>query len=90
MNEGMEKFLGGSLLAVLVRLVILSVLVGIVLAALGLQPFDVVRAIQTLLDRLYEMGFGAIEKAFGYFITGAIFVLPIWLIARLIGMGRSK
>jgi hypothetical protein len=86
----MEKFLGGSPAAVLLRLVILSILVGIVLAALGLQPFDIFTGLKNLIDRLYDMGFEVVEKAFGYLLTGAAIVVPIWLIARLISTGRNK
>lgn len=86
----MENWLGGSPLAVLVRLAVLSIVVGIVLAALGLEPFDVFKGIRTLLDRLYDMGFGAVEKAFGYLLTGAVIVVPIWLIGRLFAAGRNK
>jgi hypothetical protein len=37
-DDGLSRFLGGSPLAVVVRLILLSVLVGIVLAAIGLDP----------------------------------------------------
>jgi len=86
----MEKFIGGSLTGVLVRLVILSIIVGIVLAALGLEPFDVFEGVKKLAARLYDMGFEAFEKGFSYFLTGALLVVPIWFIARLFKTGRSK
>jgi len=86
----MEKFLGGSPLAVLARLVILSIVVGIVLAALGLQPFDVINGVKRLFNSLYEMGFDAVEKAFGYLLTGAIIVVPLWFVIRLMSAGRNR
>lgn len=86
----MDNFLGGSPLAVILRLAVISIIVGIVLAALGLQPFDILDGIRALVDRLYEMGFEAVEKALGYFLTGAVIVVPIWFIARLIGLGRLR
>jgi hypothetical protein len=86
----MENWLGGSPLGVAVRLAVLSIVVGIVLAALGLEPFDVFDAIRTLVDRLYAMGFGAVEKGLGYLLTGAVIVVPVWLIGRLLSSGRSK
>jgi hypothetical protein len=36
------------------------------------------------------MGFEAVQKGFGYFLTGALIVVPIWFIARLLRAGRSK
>lgn len=86
----MERFLGGTPAGVIIRLVIISIIVGIVLAALGLQPFDVFDGVRRLIARIYEMGFEAVEKAASYFLTGALIVVPIWLIARLIGTARSR
>ncbi len=86
----MENFLGGSVAGVLVRLVILSVIVGIVLAALGLEPFDVINGVRRLVERIYDMGYEAFAKGFSYFLTGALLVVPIWFIARLFKTGRSK
>ncbi len=85
----MEKFIGGSLPGVILRLIILSVIVGIVLAALGLEPFDVINGVRRLALRIYDMGYDAFEKGFSYFLTGALLVVPIWLVARLFKMGRS-
>ena len=84
----MEKFIGGSLGGVIVRLIVLSIIVGIVLAALGLQPFDVFNSLKRLAERIYEMGFGAVEQGISYFLTGALLVVPIWFIARLFKTAR--
>jgi hypothetical protein len=86
----MEKFIGGSLAGVIIRLVILSIIVGVVMAALGLQPFDVFNGIRRLAERIYNMGYEAFEKGLSYFLTGALLVVPIWFIARLFKLGRSK
>ena len=43
----MERFFGGNPALVLVRLAILSLIVGVVLAALGFSPYDI---IETLRD----------------------------------------
>ncbi len=85
-----ERMLGGSPLAVIIRLVILSVVVGIVLSALGLSPGELLRAIDRLLQRLYDMGFRWVETLFGYFLIGAVIVVPIWLVARLLRGGKPK
>jgi hypothetical protein len=37
------------------------------------------------------MGFAAIEKAFRYFLLGAVIVFPVWLVMRLLKMaGRTS
>jgi hypothetical protein len=88
----MERFFGGNPALVLLRLVILSLIVGVVLAALGFSPFEILDSIRRLVERIYDMGFAAIEKAFRYFLLGAVIVFPVWLVMRLLkwaGRGSS-
>ena len=58
----MERFFGGNPALVLLRLVILSLIVGVVLAALGFSPYDIIQNIRDLAIRIYDMGFVAVEK----------------------------
>ncbi len=86
----LEKVFGGSPLGVLLRLVIISLIVGVVLAAFDLQPAELVRIIKDLVVRIYELGFDAIGWIFDYFLLGAVIVFPIWIIVRLIkSIGRK-
>lgn len=82
-DDGLSRFLGGSPLAVLLRLVLLSVLVGVVLAAIGFDPWNILYSIRRLFDWIYNLGFDAINGLWRYFLLGAVIVVPIWLIARL-------
>ncbi|KAB2941371.1 MAG: DUF6460 domain-containing protein [Hyphomicrobium sp.] len=84
-----NTFLGGSVLGVLVRLVVLSIVVGVVLSALGITPENFFYQINVLLRRIYDLGFGAIESVLGYLILGAMVVVPIWFISRLIKTMRG-
>lgn len=84
-----NQFLGGSPVAVLVRLVILSIIVGIVLSALNIRPDEILYHIQRLIQRISDLGFDFVIKIFGYFLVGAVVVIPIWLIARLFGLMRK-
>jgi hypothetical protein len=88
-DDGLSRFLGGSPLAVVVRLILLSVLVGIVLAAIGLDPWNIVYSIRRLLTWVYNLGFDAISGLWRYFLLGAVIVVPIWLITRLLGVNRA-
>jgi hypothetical protein len=78
---------GGNPLAVVLRLVVLSIIVGVVLSAIGITPQNLFGSLNLLARRLYDMGFGAIDWVLQYLILGAIVVVPIWLIARLLGGG---
>lgn len=87
----MERFFGGNPALVLIRLTILSLVVGVVLAALGFSPFDIIDSLRRLAARIYDMGFAAIEKSFRYFLLGAVIVFPVWLIVRVFKlMGRGS
>jgi hypothetical protein len=85
MSDGfVSRFLGGPPLWVLARLVLLSILVGVILAAFGFDPWNIVRSIERLARAIYDMGFDAIFLLWRYFLLGAVLVIPIWLVMRLI------
>ncbi|MFC0240949.1 DUF6460 domain-containing protein [Rhodopseudomonas telluris] len=89
-DDGLTRFLGGSPLAVLFRLVLMSVLVGVVLAAVGLDPWNILVSIQLLFQRLWDLGFDAVTGLWRYFLLGAVIVIPIWLLSRLVGGPRGR
>jgi len=82
------RFLGGSPLAVLARLALISILVGVVLSALGLDPLNLIKSIEMLVRQIYDMGFDAVRHVWGYFLLGAVVVAPVWIVMRLLGSGR--
>jgi len=84
------RFFGGSPGRVLMQLVVISFVVGIVLNALGVSPYDIVNGLKDLAFRIYSMGFGTIEWAFRYFLLGAVIVFPVWLLMRLLRVGRRE
>jgi uncharacterized protein DUF6460 len=89
MPNSASQFFGGSPLSVVVRLVLLSVLVGVILSALGFDPWDIVASFQRLIRSIWNMGFDAVVWLWRYFLLGAIIVVPIWLIIRLAKGGRG-
>ena len=90
MAEGLNRFLGGSPLAVLVKLVLLSILIGVVLSALGLDPRDIFQSLRRFIQNIWDMGFDAIRWLWQYFLLGAVIVIPIWLLSRLFGSPRGR
>jgi len=87
-DTGLSRFLGGSPAQVMLRLVFLSFVVGIVLSALNLDPLDLVDMAVAFVERLWDMGFHAIGRLGNYLVIGAVVVIPIWLVTRLLAMGR--
>ena len=82
-TDNLSRFLGGSPLAVAMRLVLLSILVGVVLAAIGFDPWNILYSIRRLFDWIYNLGFDFFNGLWRYFLLGAVIVVPIWLISRL-------
>jgi hypothetical protein len=89
-NDTMTRVFGGSPLAVLGRLILVSILVGVILSALGLDPFDIVRSVERLIRHIWNMGFDAVRWLWRYFLLGAVIVIPIWIVVRLINAPRGR
>jgi len=89
-NDTVTRIFGGSPLGVLGRLVLVSILVGVILSALGLDPFDIVHSIERLIRTIWNMGFDAFRWLWRYFLLGAVLVIPIWLIMRVVNAPRGK
>ena len=90
MADNVNRFLGGPPLAVLGKLILLSILIGVVLSALGLDPWNIVDSIRRLFLNIWERGFDAIRWLWQYFLLGAVLVIPIWFILRLINAPKGR
>lgn len=82
----LTRFLGGSPLAVLLRLIVVSLIVGAMLMWLDIRPIDIIYGVQRFFLRLWNMGFDAIQDVLQYVIAGAVIVVPIWLVMRLLSV----
>jgi len=71
-------------MAVLFRLILLCVIVGVILHALGFDPGNIVESIRRMIQAIWDMGFDAVRWMWRYFVLGAIIVVPIWVIMRLL------
>ncbi|WP_346908866.1 DUF6460 domain-containing protein [uncultured Roseibium sp.] len=88
-DSSLTKFMGGSPGQVILRLLFLSFVVGVILSALDLNPLQIFDYAVQFVQRLWNMGFAAIENLLRYFAVGAVIVVPIWLVVRLLkSVGR--
>lgn len=83
-DEGLRRFLGGSPVAVFIKLALLSILVGFVLTVIGLDPRNILLSIEALIRSIFNLGFEAFDWLWRYLLLGAVIVVPLWLIARLV------
>jgi hypothetical protein len=89
-NQLVQRFFGGPPLAVIGRLILLSILVGVILAAIGLDPWNIIESVRTLIVRIWTMGFDVVRWLWRYFLLGAVIVVPIWLLVRLSKARRGR
>ena len=82
-SHGLSRFLGGNPIAVAFRLIALSVLVGFVLAALGLDPLNILESVRRLVNYLWNISWDAVRGVWRYFLLGAVIVVPLWFLSRL-------
>lgn len=86
----LQRFFGGPPLWVLVRLLLLSLVIGVILSVLGLHPLDLFDGLARLARRLWLLGFDAFEDIASYLVLGAMIVIPIWVIIRLFNMASGR
>jgi hypothetical protein len=89
-DPNVNRWLGGSPLSVLGRLILLCILVGVVLSVLGLDPSNLWSSLQRLVRSIWDMGFDAFRSVWTYFLLGAVIVIPIWLIMRIVNAPRGR
>lgn len=85
-RSGLERFMGDTPLRVAVRLIILSLVVGFVLSAFQLHPLELVRNLFSFVERAFISVFNSMEDFIAYIILGAVIVVPVWFLLRLMKM----
>ncbi len=83
--SNLDRFLGGSPGAVLAKLIFLSLLLGAVMALLGVTPFGLVEGLYRWIASLFDFSLDTLIEIGRWIAYGAIIVIPIWLITRLFG-----
>jgi len=89
-NNYLHRFFGGPPLSVIFRLVLLSILIGVILQVLGLDPWNILESLRRLVLRVWDMGFDAVRWLWGYLVLGAVVVVPIWVIVRLTRVTKGR
>ena len=85
-----NRFFGGPPLSVIFRLILLSLLIGVILQVLGLDPWNIFDSLRRLVLRVWDMGFDAVRWLWRYLLLGAVVVVPIWLIVRFMRVAKGR
>ncbi len=78
------RFLGGSPGRVALKLLIISIVVGALLHWGRLSPLSLLRGVETMVRELIGTGWDAVRNLATFALYGALVVVPIWLLARLL------
>jgi hypothetical protein len=82
----LHRLLGGAPVAVGMRLLVVSLIVGAGLVWLDLRPADVFDGVLRFCHRLWMLGFDGLRDFGSYIAAGAIIVVPVWIVLRLLAV----
>ncbi|WP_136659851.1 DUF6460 domain-containing protein [Nitratireductor sp. XY-223] len=88
MSERLTRFLGDTPGRTLVKLLVISFIVGAVMSAFNWYPIDVVYAVRDFLVNVWELGFAALGRFGDYLLLGAVVVVPVFLVLRILSFRR--
>jgi hypothetical protein len=88
MSNGVNGFLGDTPLRVFIKLLILSVAVGFLMSVFGLYPDDILFAARDFVVDLWNSGFKALGRIGDYLLLGAVIVVPIFILIRMLSYRR--
>ncbi|GJD41543.1 DUF6460 domain-containing protein [Methylobacterium bullatum] len=86
--SALRRFLGGSPMAVLVKLLFLSILVGAIMATLGITPGLLFWHIYDAGRALIDLGFETFHDFGRWILAGAVVVVPLWLLSRFLSVSK--
>lgn len=82
-RSALERFFGGHPVSVILRLAFISLLVGFVMSVFGVNVQGLMRGAVDMFRAALRDGFGIFRDIWSYVLTGAMLVVPIWLVIRL-------
>jgi len=86
----LNRFFGGPPLSVIFRLILLSILIGVILEIIGLDPWNLIESLKRLVLHIWDMGFDAVRWLWRYLLLGAAVVVPIWLVVRIMRVTKGR
>ncbi|ABC89361.1 hypothetical protein AMC90_CH00578 [Rhizobium phaseoli] len=88
MSDQVNRFLGDSLGRTLIKLIVVSLIVGFVMTVFGLTPWNIIYGFRDFILEIWHRGFSALGRVGDYLLLGATIVIPLFLILRLFSYHR--
>ena len=76
--------------ATIVKLAIVSLLVGMALAFFGITPRGLLENLGSTVVGIYEIVLSFGRWSLAYVLIGAVVVVPVWMVFFLIGVARGR
>ena len=89
-NNAVARFVGGSPMAVVLRLIVVSFVVGFLLESFGLDPVKLFEGMLRGMRHIVEYGLTDVRQIGRLLLTGAMVVVPVWLVLRLLDASRTR
>ncbi|MNL54207.1 hypothetical protein D3C87_1775170 [compost metagenome] len=86
MSDRVNRFLGDTLARTVVKLLVVSLIVGFIMTIFGIDPLDIVDGIRNFFLEIWYRGFAALGRVGDYLLIGATVVIPVFVILRLLNM----
>ena len=83
MSDQVNRFLGDSVGRTIIKLLVVSLIVGFIMTVFGLTPWTILDSFRDFVFELWHRGFAALGKVGDYLIVGATIVIPIFIIIRM-------
>tara|TARA_R110002126_G_scaffold291800_1_gene458957 strand:+ start:33658 stop:33939 length:282 start_codon:yes stop_codon:yes gene_type:complete len=84
MSGKLTRFLGDTPGRTIVKLIVISFIVGAVMNAFNWYPVDVIFAVRDFLVNVWNLGFAALGRFGDYLLLGAAIVIPAFIIMRIL------
>jgi hypothetical protein len=79
-----------NIASVLVKLFVLSFVVGVLLSVFDIRPETLLEDFGDTAVRIFKLVVSAAEWAVPYVLVGAVVVVPVWLVLALLQMARNR
>ncbi|CAN7193890.1 DUF6460 domain-containing protein [Rhizobium sp. LjRoot30] len=88
MSDQVNRVLGDTPARTILKLIVVSLIVGFIMAVFGIVPMDILNGIRDFVLDLWHTGFAALGNVGNYLLLGATIVIPVFILLRILSFRR--
>jgi len=85
-----RRLLGDTVSRTIIKLVVVSLIVGAVMSVFGLAPLDIWFGLRDFVVSVWNSGWAALGRFGDWLILGASIVVPLFILARLLSYRSER